>query len=106
MQPKELNLLGRHFTAILHDKLKIAFADNPNMLRQIEAHEKDTTLHYDVISTKPDFDRAHKIAKHEAELEMLGQERVANILVDVCLIPYDTALLISRTQWEIHFLNS
>ncbi len=103
---KELNQLGRHFTAILHEKLKIAFADNPNMLKQIEAHEKDTTFNYDVISEKPDFDRAHKIAKHEAELEMLGDERVADILVEVCLIPKQTASFIAKTQWEKHFLES
>lgn len=103
---KELNRLGRHFTGLLCEELKKEFAGDSNMLKAIEKSENDTTLNYDVISTKRDYERAKAIAKHESELETLGMERIAQIIEEVCLVPTSVAMLISRTAWEKHFLES
>ena len=103
---KKLNRLSRHFVGLLHEELKKEFSGDPNMLKAIEASEKDTTFNYDVISEQRDYERAKKIAEHESELEMLGMDRIADILVNTCLVPHSVALLISRTAWEKHFLES
>ena len=102
---KKLNKMAKPLLAELHAELRKSFADNKNMLAAIDKAEADKTYDYDFISEKPDFDRARKIAHQEVFCQEMGYEGVAELVKEVCLIPYADALRICKDKWSLSLLK-